>query len=269
MVRHGRGGVRGRDGHERRQPQPPPHSSVTSAPPSIPPLTSSLLGEAGSECPGWVSWAYGAGMGGTLAPWVPRGLRALECSTPGWQGLSAERHTPHFVSQTWCVWRQGLRNPFPGGSQAIHQGWMKRYPPGTPSPGHGSPFSALDPSSNFWPVWGGQKWGTTLPSKRPLPALSLKKVPCAPAPPAQPCPSSGPRRPSASCPRGPHVPGVYWCLPGTGSCSVRMRVWTTSLHTVALRLYQPDTCLAESSFTGTWSHPHRQESIQADWEPAL
>lgn len=55
-------------------------------PPSTPALTSSLLGEAGSGCPGWASWAHGAGMAGTLAPWVPRGLRALSAAPLGGRG---------------------------------------------------------------------------------------------------------------------------------------------------------------------------------------
>lgn len=187
----------------------------------------------------------------------PQGAEGAECSTPGWQGLSAERHAPHFVSQTWCVWRQELRNPSPGGSQAIHQGWMKRYPPGTPSPGCGSPFSPLDPSSNFWPVWGGQKWGATLPSKRPLPALSLKKVPRPPAQPTQPCPSSGPQE---AQPAGPLRSRLFTgCLPGTGSCSVRMRVWITSLHTVALGLHQPDPCLVNLVLL---EHGHTHRDIE-------
>lgn len=55
-------------------------------PPSTPALTSSLLGEAGSGCPGWASWAHGAGMAGTLAPWVPRGLRVLSAAPLGGRG---------------------------------------------------------------------------------------------------------------------------------------------------------------------------------------
>lgn len=155
------------------------------------------------------TWGRGGWHPGTVGP---QGAEGAECSTPGWQGLSAERHTPHFVSQTFCVWRQELRNPSPGGSQAIHQSWMKCYPPGTLSPGRGFPFSPLDPSSNFWPVWGGPEVGrylTTLPSKRPLPALSLKKVPGPPARPAQSCPSSGPQEAQRFLPTGPAFRAVY------------------------------------------------------------
>ena len=54
----------------------------------------------------------------------------------------------------------------------------------------------------------------------------------------------GPIGPQEAQPAGPLRSRLFTgCLPGTGSCSVRMRVWITSLHTVALGLHQPDPCL--------------------------
>ena len=149
----------------------------------------------------------------------------------------------------------------------------------------------MAPHSHLWtpPLIPGQpggprSGGTTLPSKRSLPPVPEED-------PLPPCTTS-PVMPLLWAPEGLVLPAhlaamvqarlFTGCLPCTRSCSVRMIFWTRGVHTMALRLHQPAPCFGESSFLfcfvlfcfvfcessfiGTWSHPHRKESIQVGWE---
>lgn len=84
---------------------------------------------------------------------------------------------------------------------------MKRYPPGTLSPGRGFPFSPLDPSSNFWPVWGGPEVGRYLT----IYEASTRLVP---EEGAWPTCTTSPAMPLLWAPGGPALPAHGPCVPG-------------------------------------------------------
>ena len=107
----------------------------------------------------------------------PQGAEGAECSTPGWQGLSAERHAPHFVSQTWCVWRQELRNPSPTLTHSAHLSLLLKdekrvvWGKGRAAPPLPHPFPVSGPDPLSWSRGPQTGWATGFGATRRCPLL--------------------------------------------------------------------------------------------------